>query len=109
MNLLPRRTAIVVFLAFAFAYFLSALLRAITATLSPVLTAEFSLNARDLGLLAGGYFLGFSATQLPMGAWLDRHGPRKVILSLLSVAVVMADSVQALGDRWGGQTGQEDG
>ena len=88
MNLLPRRTAIVVFLAFAFAYFLSALLRAITATLSPVLTAEFSLNARDLGLLAGGYFLGFSATQLPMGAWLDRHGPRRVILSLLSVAVV---------------------
>ena len=88
MNLLPRRTAIVVFLAFAFAYFFSALLRAITATLSPVLTAEFSLNARDLGLLAGGYFLGFSATQLPMGAWLDRHGPRKVILSLLSVAVV---------------------
>ena len=88
MNLLPRRTTIVVFLAFAFAYFFSALLRAITATLSPVLTAEFSLNARDLGLLAGGYFLGFSATQLPMGAWLDRHGPRKVILSLLSVAVV---------------------
>ena len=88
MNLLPRRTAIVVFLAFAFAYFFSALLRAITATLSPVLTAEFSLNARDLGLLAGGYFLGFSVTQLPMGAWLDRHGPRKVILSLLSLAVV---------------------
>ncbi len=88
MNLLPRSTAILVFLAFAFAYFFSALLRAITATLSPVLTAEFSLNARDLGLLAGAYFLGFSATQLPMGAWLDRHGPRKVILSLLSVAVV---------------------
>jgi hypothetical protein len=31
-----------VFLAFAFAYFLSALLRAITATLSPTLTPEFS-------------------------------------------------------------------
>ena len=88
MNLLPRCTAIVVFLAFAFAYFFSALLRAITATLSPVLTLEFGLNARDLGLLAGGYFLGFSMTQLPMGAWLDRHGPRKVILSLLSVAVL---------------------
>jgi len=88
MSLLPRRTAIVVFLAFAFAYFFSALLRAITATLSPVLTLEFGLNARDLGLLAGGYFLGFSMTQLPMGAWLDRHGPRKVILSLLSVAVL---------------------
>ncbi|MDO5624783.1 MAG: MFS transporter [Pseudomonadota bacterium] len=84
---LPRRAAIAVFLAFAGAYFLSALLRAVTATLSPVLTEEFSLHARDLGLLAGGYFLGFSAVQLPLGAWLDRHGPKKVILGLLTVAV----------------------
>lgn len=88
MSLLPRRAAVGMFLAFAFAYFLSALLRAITATLSPVLTQELGLNARDLGLLAGGYFLGFSATQLPMGTWLDQHGPRKVILRLLSVAVL---------------------
>ena len=53
---LPRRTAVVVFLAFALAYFFSALVRAITATLSPTLTTEFSLSAQDLGLLAGGYF-----------------------------------------------------
>jgi predicted MFS family arabinose efflux permease len=88
MNTLPKRSAIVVFLAFAFAYFLSTLIRAITATLSPTLTQEFSLNARDLGLLAGGYFLGFAATQLPLGTWLDRHGPKKVILSFLTVAVL---------------------
>ena len=84
---LPRRAAIAVFLAFALAYFISALLRAVTATLSPVLTTEFSLHARDLGLLAGGYFLGFAAMQLPLGAWLDRHGPKKVSLGLLTVAV----------------------
>ncbi|MBT9507861.1 MFS transporter [Rhodoferax sp.] len=88
MNTLSRRDCIVVFLAFAFAYFLSALIRAITATLSPTLTAEFALNARDLGLLAGGYFLGFAATQLPLGTWLDRHGPRKVILYFLAAAVL---------------------
>lgn len=88
MNTLPKRTAIAVFLAFAFAYFFSALIRAIAATLSPTLTQEFSLNASDLGLLAGGYFLGFSATQLPLGAWLDRHGPKKVILYFLAVAVL---------------------
>ena len=58
--LLSRRGAITVFLAFASAYFLSTLIRAITATLSPTLTVEMDLNARDLGLLAGGYFLGFS-------------------------------------------------
>ncbi len=88
MSLLSRRTAVVVFLAFAFAYFLSALLRAITATLSPALTQEFALNARDLGLLAGDYFLGFSATQLLLGNWLDRHGPKQVILGFLAVAVI---------------------
>jgi len=64
-DVLPRRVAVWVFLAFASAYFLSTLLRAITATLSPTLTLEFGLQARDLGLLAGGYFFGFSLTQLP--------------------------------------------
>jgi MFS family permease len=77
-----------VFLAFAFAYFLSTLVRAITATLSPTLIEEFGLQARDLGLLAGGYFLGFAFTQLPMGRWLDRHGPRKVLCAMLLFAVL---------------------
>ena len=83
-----RRQIATVFLAFAFAYFLSTLVRAITATLSPALTAEFELEARDLGLLAGGDFLGFAFTQLPMGTWLDRHGPQRVIVCFLSIAVV---------------------
>ena len=86
-EVLGHRAAVVVFLAFALAYFLSALVRAITATLSPTLSAELSLSAGDLGLLAGGYFLGFALTQLPLGNWLDRHGPRKVILGFLTVAV----------------------
>jgi predicted MFS family arabinose efflux permease len=88
MNRLPVRGAVAVFLAFAFTYFFSALLRAITATLSPTLTQEFALHSRDLGLLAGGYFLGFAATQLPLGTWLDRHGPKRVILSFLGIAVL---------------------
>lgn len=74
---LERRQMLLVFLAFASAYFLSNLIRAITATLSPTLTQELSLSAQDLGLLAGGYFIGFAATQLPLGKWLDRHGPKK--------------------------------
>lgn len=87
MSVLSRRAAVVVFLAFALAYFLSALIRAITATLSPTLTQEFALHARDLGLLAGGYFLGFAIMQLPLGNWLDRYGPKRVILYFLAMAV----------------------
>jgi MFS family permease len=99
---LPQQTAIIVFLVFGFSYFLSTLIRAITATLSPTLTREFGLNASDLGLLAGGYFLGFAATQLPLGKWLDRYGPKRVIFSLLAVAALgcvafsMATSFSAL-------------
>ncbi len=84
---MDRRQAIAVFAVFAFAYYFSTLIRAITATLAPTLVAEFTLNARDLGLLAGGYFLGFAAMQLPLGSWLDRHGPRKVIVLFLTLAV----------------------
>jgi predicted MFS family arabinose efflux permease len=87
MSVLTPRRAISVFLAFAFAYFFSAVLRAITATLSPTLTQEFALNAQELGLLAGGFFLGFAATQLPLGTWLDRHGPQKVMLGFMVVAI----------------------
>lgn len=81
------RSAALVFLSFAFAYFLSALVRAVTATLAPAFSAELGLTAGDLGLLAGAYFLGFAATQLPLGQALDRWGPRQVLLALLAVAV----------------------
>jgi MFS family permease len=82
------RTAVAMFFAFAVAYFLSALLRAVTATLAPAFSAELGLSAGDLGLLAGAYFLGFSLTQLPLGHALDRFGPRRVLLALLAMAVL---------------------
>jgi len=87
VSLTPRR-AVVLFLAFAFAYFLSTLIRAVTATLAPTLVQEFALSAGDLGLLAGGYFFGFALTQLPLGSWLDRLGPKRVVLAFLCVAVL---------------------
>ena len=79
--------AVKVFLAFAFAYFFSALLRAVTATLAPVFSAELGLSAADLGLLAGAYFFGFAALQLPLGRALDRFGPRRTLLVLLGAAI----------------------
>ena len=84
----PAVLAPALFGAFAFAYFLSALLRAVTATLAPVFSAELGLRAADLGLLAGAYFFGFAAMQLPLGKALDRFGPRRTLLVLLGVAVL---------------------
>lgn len=85
---LTQSKAIRIFAVLALGYFLSTLIRAITATLAPTLVKELSLSAADLGLLAGGYFLGFSLTQLPLGAWLDRFGPKRVETTFLAVAIV---------------------
>ncbi len=98
---LTRSMAVQIFLAFALAYFLSALIRAITATLAPTLRAEFALTAGDLGLLAGGYFLGFALTQLPLGRRPDTSGPRRVILSFLAVAVAGCAAFAVAPNFWG--------
>jgi MFS family permease len=67
---------------------LSAPWRAVTAPLAPWFSSELNLQQAGPGLLAGAYFLGFAAMQLPLGRALDRFGPRWVLLALLSVAVL---------------------
>lgn len=79
--------AVWLFLCFAFAYFFSALLRGVTATLAPNFSAELGLDAGELGLLAGAFFFGFALTQLPLGSALDRFGPRRVLIAFLLLAV----------------------
>ncbi len=86
--LLSRPRAVILFGAFAFAYFFSALVRAVTATLAPVFSAELGLASGQLGLLAGAYFLGFALLQLPLGSALDRWGAKRVLMACLSMAVV---------------------
>ena len=78
------------FLPFAGAYFLSYHFRTANAVVGPVLADELSLGAADLGLLTSAYFLGFGATQLPLGMLLDRFGPRRVEATLLLFAAAGA-------------------
>ena len=80
--------SVLIFCIFAFGFFISNLLRSITATLTPVLSSEFNLSAGNLGLLAGGYFLGFSLMQIPVGMLLDRFGPKKVVGYFLIIAFI---------------------
>ena len=86
--ILPKKRAITIFLVFALGYYISNLLRAITATISPNLISEFNLSAGDLGLLGGGYFLGFAAVQIPLGYLLDNKGPKKIVSYFLFIAVL---------------------
>lgn len=86
--MINKNKTILIFCVFAFGFFISNLLRSITATLTPVLSSEFNLSAGNLGLLAGGYFLGFSIMQIPAGILLDRFGPKKIIGYFLIIALI---------------------
>jgi len=85
---LAKSKAITIFLVFALGYFISTLLRAITATISPELVSEFNLTSGELGLLGGGYFLGFASVQIPLGYLLDSKGPRKIVSYFLSLSII---------------------
>ncbi|HZP98247.1 MAG TPA: MFS transporter [Reyranella sp.] len=79
-----------VLLPFAAGYYLSYVFRTINALIAGDLTAELHVNAADLGLLTSVYFLVFAAVQLPLGALLDRYGPKTIQSSLLLLASVGA-------------------
>ena len=87
---LQGRTAIRVVLVFGFAYFLSYAMRAINAVIAPALSTDLQLTHADLGLLSAAYFMGFGLMQLPIGVWLDRHGPRRTESALLLFGAVGA-------------------
>jgi predicted MFS family arabinose efflux permease len=84
-----------VFIPFAFAYLLSYVVRSVNAVLSGPFTEELGLSASELGLLSSAYFLTFAAMQIPLGALLDRKGPKNVeaVLLLFAVAGCLISSV----------------
>lgn len=83
-------------LVFACGYFLSYVLRSVNAAIAPLLADDLQLSPGELGWLTSAFFLGFSAVQIPVGIWLDRHGARRTESLLLLIAafgaVLMATS-----------------
>ncbi len=73
-------------LVFACGYFLSYVLRSVNAAIAPLLADDLQLSSGELGWLTSSFFLGFSAVQIPVGIWLDRHGARRTESLLLLVA-----------------------
>ena len=70
------------------AYVLSQFYRAFLAVLSPVLKAEIGATAENLASASGLWFLAFALMQIPVGAALDRIGPRLTASVLLAVGGV---------------------
>ncbi|MEO1703410.1 MAG: MFS transporter [Pseudomonadota bacterium] len=67
------------------AYVLSQFFRAFLAVLTPNLTADVGTNSGDLAIASGMWFAVFALMQFPVGASLDRFGPRRTASVLLGV------------------------
>ena len=95
-----RRWAI--FLIASTLFLFSQFYRASTAVVSPQLMADAGLDPRGLSLISAAFFYAFALTQIPIGIFLDRVGPRRTMTALSGVAVVGAlvfawgDSLAAL-------------
>lgn len=67
------------------AYVLSQFFRAFLAVLTQVLESDIGAMPSDLAFASGLWFLTFAAMQIPIGAALDRIGPRRTSAVLLLV------------------------
>ncbi len=67
------------------AYVLSQFFRAFLAVLTQVLKADIGATPEDLAFASGLWFLVFAAMQIPVGAALDRYGPRRTSGILLLI------------------------
>ena len=66
-------------------YMLSQFYRAFLAVLAPTLRNQLGATAGDLALSSGLWFIVFALMQLPVGAALDRWGPRRTVGLLLAL------------------------
>jgi sugar phosphate permease len=64
----------------------SQFIRTAPAVLAPELRRELGLSPETLGLVFGLFFIAFTLVHLPVGALLDRYGPRRVMTIMLLIS-----------------------
>ena len=84
------RRGMLILVPFAFYPVIDFIFRIANGLIAPDLSAEFSLNAAQLGLISSVFFIAFGLSQLPLGLALDRFGPRRTTLFLLATAIAGA-------------------
>ncbi|MEH2503009.1 MFS family permease [Bradyrhizobium sp. AZCC 1578] len=84
------RALIFALLALACGHMLSTLLRTIPAVSLDVMAADFKTPSQTLASLTSIYHFAFAASQIPVGAAMDRFGVRPVSLGLLAGTIVGA-------------------
>ncbi|MGY3696720.1 putative MFS family arabinose efflux permease [Bradyrhizobium sp. USDA 3240] len=82
------RALVLALLALASGHMLSTLLRTIPAISLDLMARDFGTSPQALASLTSIYHFSFAASQIPVGAAMDRFGVRPVSLSLLGGTVV---------------------
>jgi len=78
------------------AYVLSQFYRAFLAVLAPALERDIGATPDDLALASGVWFLCFAAMQIPVGAALDRFGPRFTAVAMFALGAGGGSALFAL-------------
>ncbi|MDJ0949828.1 MAG: MFS transporter [Alphaproteobacteria bacterium] len=86
----PRASVVPVVVSLCALFIISQFYRSAIAVMAPELSRDMGLSAETLGLLTGAFFVASALMQLPVGVLLDRYGPRRVVPSILTVAVAGA-------------------
>lgn len=98
----PVRAAVALVAALCAIYVVSQFLRNSVGVIAPDLARELDLSPEQLGVLSSAFFLSFAAAQIPLGAMIDRYGPKRCMIASVGVAVLgcvlfaMAESLAAL-------------
>ncbi|MBT5640944.1 MAG: MFS transporter [Rhodobiaceae bacterium] len=77
-----------IIIVFSLGYLLAIIFRSINTIIAPNLINDIGLTAASLGLLSSSLLIAHAAAQIPLGIYLDSHGPKKVQIALLSLAAI---------------------
>ncbi len=88
-----------IFTIWLFAYLLSYFYRSANAVIAADLRVDIGLNAEQLGFMTSVFYLSFALVQLPLGAALDRWGPRLVTPTMM-LAGALGSALFALGESY---------
>ena len=68
-------------------FLLSQFYRVSNAVIAPMLIADLSLDTKAIGLMSASFFYAFAVTQIPIGLFLDKIGPRSMMAVLSAIGV----------------------
>ncbi len=79
---------IIIMFVLCLGYTISQFLRTSVGVLAPNLMFDFGITPDQMGLLGGVFFLSFALFQIPAGILLDKYGPRIVMTSIITFALI---------------------